>query len=243
MICPRCHATQEDGLEECRACGVVFARWRPRPEAAMPATDAHPVDLPAQGWRRDLAEALFRPEPAENPVAEIFRGALLALLALLTVRILVAPMTGPELVASFLHWIDLPFHEAGHFVFQFFGTFLHILGGTLGQLLVPLIVAGALLRQRDPFGAAAGVWWMGQSFVDCAPYIADARARQLLLISGETGQTDWDGHDWYQLLSRTGLLGWDLTLARMAWVLGALLMVAAVGYGAWLLWKRWPARA
>jgi len=232
MDCPRCHATQEDGLEECRACGVVFARWRPRPAA----------EAPEPGWRSELAEILLRPEPAENPVADAARAAFLALLALLTLGILAAPMTGHEAGNSFLHWIDLPFHEAGHFVFRPLGSFLHILGGTLGQLLVPLIVAGAFLRQRDPFGAAAGVWWLGQSFVDCAPYIADARARRLMLISGETGQTDWEGHDWYQLLSRTGLLGWDLTLARLAWSLGALLMAVALAYGGWVLWKRRTAR-
>jgi len=237
MLCPRCHATQEDGLEECRACGVVFARWKPRPAAAG---EGEPE--PEPGWRKELADVLLRPEPVENPVMDGVRAVFLGLLALLTVRILAAPMTGPELVGGFIHWIDLPFHEAGHFVFRPLGTFLYILGGTLGQLLVPLIVAVAFLRQRDPFGVAAGGWWLGQSFVDCAPYIADARARKLMLISGETGQTDWEGHDWYQLLSRTGLLSWDLTLARMAWVLGALLMAAALAYGGWVLWKRRPAR-
>ena len=36
------------------------------------------------------------------------------------------------------------------------------LGGTLGQLLMPRLLAGALLRKnRDPFGAAIGIWFFG----------------------------------------------------------------------------------
>ncbi|MBU2713909.1 hypothetical protein [Zooshikella harenae] len=38
--------------------------------------------------------------------------------------------------SSFLH---LPFHEAGHVIFRPFGNFMTSLGGTLGQLLMPLI--------------------------------------------------------------------------------------------------------
>ncbi|BDU77005.1 hypothetical protein [Mesoterricola sediminis] len=232
MHCPRCQHPQEDGLEACQACGVVFSRWPPPPRPVQTA--------PEDGgtWLQDL----LWPEPAGSAGAVLARAFALAVLALLTVRVLAAPLTGPEAM-GFLHWIDLPFHEAGHFVFSPFGTFLHILGGTLGQLLVPLLVAGAFARQRDPFGAGVGLWWMGQSFVDCAPYIADARARQLLLISGETGQTDWEGHDWYQLLDRTGLLSLDLTLARFAWILGALLMAAALAWGVWTLRRQWPGRA
>jgi hypothetical protein len=140
---------------------------------------------------------------------------------------------------SFLHMIDLPFHEAGHVVFSSLGEFLHILGGTLGQLLVPFIVAVAFLRQEDPFGASVGIWWLGQSFLDCSPYIADARVRRLLLISGETGQVDWEGHDWYQLLLRTGLLDHDILIARMAWTLGAGLMLSALAWSGYVLWRQW----
>ena len=67
----------------------------------------------------------------------------------------------------------------------------------------------------------------------------DSRARLLLLTSGETGQTDWEGHDWYQLLSRTGLLQDDHLLARLFWLAGALLLLAALVWGAWVLRRQW----
>ena len=45
------------------------------------------------------------------------------------------------------------------------------LGGTLGQLLVPLIcMLTLLLKARDPFGAAVCFWWFGENFLDIASY-------------------------------------------------------------------------
>jgi hypothetical protein len=179
---------------------------------------------------------MFQVEPAEHRGAVAVRAVLLAILAVWWFQLLWVPFQGEALMRSVLHLVHLPFHEAGHLVFSPFGDFLHILGGTLGQLLVPVLVIGAFLRQKDPFGAAVGTWWLGQSLMDCAPYIDDARAGVLLLISGETGQEDRLGHDWWNLLSRTGLLRQDHTIARCAWLLGVLVMLASLVWGGFVLW-------
>ena len=227
MICPRCGSEQREGSEVCAHCGVYVARYHPRP---LP-----PPPRPLVAWLEEHALQA----PAVSRPALVLRALGWLAMAVWALRILTLPMAGPDLLGSFLHWIHLPFHEAGHLVFLPFGAFLHILGGTLGQLLVPLTVLTAFLRQRDPFGAAFGCWWLGSSLIDCAPYINDARARLLLLTSGETGQTDWEGHDWYQLLSRTGLLQDDHLLARLFWLAGALLLLAALAWGAAVLWRQW----
>jgi len=46
----------------------------------------------------------------------------------------------PEIYDSILHGVNLIFHEAGHVVFRPFGRFMTILGGSLLQILVPLVV-------------------------------------------------------------------------------------------------------
>ena len=38
----------------------------------------------------------------------------------------------------FINYANVIFHEAGHVIFSFFGDFIHVLGGTLGEFLVPL---------------------------------------------------------------------------------------------------------
>ncbi|HVS89948.1 MAG TPA: hypothetical protein VHF01_17230 [Candidatus Acidoferrum sp.] len=41
----------------------------------------------------------------------------------------------------FLDYVNLIIHEGGHFFFSWFGYTIMILGGTLGELLVPLLCA------------------------------------------------------------------------------------------------------
>ena len=100
----------------------------------------------------------------------------------------------------FLDLVNLPFHEAGHLFFTPFGSTMHYLGGTFGQLLVPALLAGYFLfRQGRPFGAAFCVWWLGQNFVNISVYMADARELSLPLVGG-------GDHDWNELFFRFGLL-------------------------------------
>jgi len=139
---------------------------------------------------------------------------------------------------SVLHLVNLPFHEAGHILFTPLGQFMTALGGSLTQILVPLVCAVALLVQtRDPFGASVGVWWCGQNFLDLAPYIDDARSLQLVLLGGRTG-AEVEGHDWEAILGQLGWLHLDHTLARGARTMGFLLMVGALVWGAAWLWRR-----
>ena len=137
---------------------------------------------------------------------------------------------------SFLHLINLPFHEAGHILFSFFGRFLQVLGGSLLQVVIPAICLVAFLIRREPFSASIGLWWVGQSFIDMAPYINDARAGQLMLIGGVTGQEAPDFHDWNVLLSMRGLLNYDGVIAHLAKYVGVLLILLALLWGGYSLW-------
>lgn len=144
--------------------------------------------------------------------------------------------------ASVLHLVNLPFHEAGHLLFMPFGRFMTILGGSLGQVLMPLVCVLALLvKTRDPFGASVALWWAAESVMDVAPYINDARAMELVLLGGVTGK-ETDGHDWNNLLSTLGWLEYDQVLARLTHGLGALLMLTSCAWGAILLWRQYRKR-
>jgi hypothetical protein len=155
------------------------------------------------------------------------RWVVVAVLAGLTWRFAKTPLD-PGVMDAFLHLPNLMFHEAGHFILMPFGRFMSVLGGSLLQLLVPLVCAGAFLWQHaNQFGAAVCIWWAGQNLVDLAPYIADARALQLPLLGGATG-AEVEGHDWEYLLEAIGWLHLDVTLGRAAHYAGSLVMVAAL---------------
>ncbi len=168
-------------------------------------------------------------------MALLARGALLALLAVWTVRFVTHPLDFSVINASFLHVVNLPFHEAGHLFFAPFGSFFASLGGSLTQVLVPVVCLVAFVRKPDLFGAAVAAWWAGQNLVDLGPYIADARALQMPLLGGGTG-AEVEGHDWEAVLQALGWLHLDRRLGMFAHVLGSATMVAALAAGAWIAW-------
>jgi hypothetical protein len=139
-----------------------------------------------------------------------------------------------EIGGSFIHGPLLIFHEAGHVLFRPFGHFVSVLGGTLGQLLMPALISGAFLwKNRDPFGAAIGLWLFGVSLLDVAPYMFDALQPQLMLLTGSTGEAG--GHDWIEIFSALGLLSRAQTIGRLTHSLGAITVLLALAWAVWLL--------
>ena len=94
---------------------------------------------------------------------------------------------------------------------------------------------GTLLRTADAFGASVALWWLGESFMDIGPYIADASSGELLLLGGVTGRDVPGYHDWENVLIDLGLLQYDRTLGTLSYDLGRLLMLAAFAWGGRLL--------
>ena len=167
------------------------------------------------------------------------RLIILAVLLIWGWKLIFASVASNAAGKSFLHLVNTPFHEAGHIFFRPFGRFLTSLGGTLGQLLMPLICTTVfLLQTRDTFAAAVGLWWFGENFLDIAPYIGDARAGVLPLLGGNRGHSSPYGfHDWEFLLTETGLRDYDQALARLSHSFGSLLMILALAWGGYILWK------
>ena len=155
-------------------------------------------------------------------MSTLLRAAFISLLAWWTARLGSGAQQG-----CFLDLVNLAFHEAGHLAFAPFGTTMHFLGGTLGQLLVPAGLAAYFLKaRREPFAAAACGWWLGESLVNIAVYMSDARDLALPLVGG-------GDHDWNNLFYTFGLLGQESVAAVSAWTLrcGTVVMVLAL---AWL---------
>jgi hypothetical protein len=217
--CPKCAAASPDSADECPHCGIVFAKFEQRPAAASPS--AVP---PIAGKPRQIAG-----DPVRG-VTRVARAAVLVGLFAWTWQFARAPM-GVTAAQSMLHLPNLVFHEAGHVLLGFFGRFIGVLGGSLFQFAVPLVLAVAFLKQHNPFGAVVCTWWAGQNLLDLAPYIADARALQLVLLGGKTG-AEVEGHDWEYLLTEMGWLRFDRTLGLGAHRLGLTMMAGALIWGA-----------
>ncbi|MBX3236839.1 MAG: hypothetical protein KF814_11855 [Nitrospiraceae bacterium] len=186
-----------------------------------------------------LKELLSTVEESVNPFYFAGRVLVFLLLAAWGWRFITTPLETNYTGESFLHLINLPFHEAGHLLFMPFGEFMTILGGSLGQILMPVVcLVTFLVKTRDPFGASVALWWTAENFMDLAPYINDARALDLLLLGGFTGK-EVDAHDWNNLLTLLGWLEYDHRLAHLSYGFGTLLMMIALMWGAWLLGRQY----
>ena len=109
-----------------------------------------------------------------------------------------------------------------------------VAGGTLGQLIMPMTIAVALLvKNKDPFGASIGLWFFGVSIVDISPYMYDALHPVMMLTTGSTGEDG--GHDWIYLFSSVGLLSKCHFIAGLIHTLGALVIFLAILWGAMVL--------
>jgi len=218
--CPKCGSPAALGAAECPRCGLIFAKFQHRMADLVPESPAT-VALPVT--------PSFREDALAGP-ARVGRGVVLVGLIVWTWQFARVPM-GVGVMDSLLHLPNLVFHEAGHVLFSPLGRFMTVLGGSLFQVLVPVVCATAFLRQRDAFAAAVCTWWAGQNLLDLAPYIADARALQLVLLGGHTG-AEVEGHDWEYLLTALGWMQHDRTLGLAAHRIGLVVMASAIAWGA-----------
>jgi hypothetical protein len=243
--CPKCGYrrkpmdTGEAGI--CARCGLVFAKWVRRGTGAAPARpgvsapeDAEQTDAP--GFAARLWRLLTCVPERTDPMLFWGRVALYAGLFVWGWYFILLDFRTNEIGDSFMHRINLVFHEAGHIVFMPFGSFMMALGGTLGQLLMPVVVMAALIwKNRDSLGGSFGLWWLGQSLMDCAPYINDARDLKLMLLGGGTGADRPGMHDWENILLDLNLIEYERQIAWVADALGTIVVLAALTWGACVL--------
>lgn len=247
LTCPKCHYQRLDSDDcsddECPSCGLIFSKW----QKYQQAQEQLDKKLAAQ-IKRSTAEAAKAPSVPSLLVAFFtrtrplvwpeFYGYTTALIgfSIWGFYFINLNYESAEIGQSFMHGINLVFHEAGHVLFSFFGRFWTILGGSLFQVLVPLLLMFAFLwSRRDAFAASICLWWVGQSLMDLAPYIADARVMRLPLLGGGTGFDMPGAHDWNNLLRMTGRMGQEIQLAERADFYGSCLIVLSLIWGAVML--------
>lgn len=241
MQCPKCGFEQNDLRVECGRCGLIFKKYQRKPEVVQPGRNEPVVAEPEpQDVGSFLKQLLFEVAPGINPFYFYGRTLLFVILLIWGGIFIFSSIESQRAMNSLWHLVNLPFHEAGHIFFRLFGRFMTSLGGSLFQLLMPVICAVVLLfKTRDHFGASVCVWWLGENCMDLAPYINDARALQLPLLGGNTGDSSPYGfHDWEYILTETGLLRSDHTLAHFSYSLGILCMILALSWGGYLLFQQ-----
>jgi hypothetical protein len=235
--CPKCGADSA-GLDACAACGLIFAKYL-KTKFATP--EAYPRRSQAQerdGLFSRALQVVFSVPEQTDAVFVYGRAIVLAAIAFYGVKLALMDIPSWEMASSLIHLPMVPIHEFGHLLFRPFGEFMTLLGGSFFQIVLPLIFGGIfLLKNRDPFAASVMLWWSAVAVMDVAPYIYDAWSPQHVLLTGRTGDTG--SHDFIDTLGDLGLLHKAQPIGRGVHAFGVLAMLAALAWGAWLVWHQY----
>lgn len=118
----------------------------------------------------------------------------------------------------FIDNVNLVFHEAGHLFFTPLGRTMHFIGGTIGQLIFPVVVAVYFWREKKYFEAGVGLIWLGESCLYTGEYMGDAVDQLLPLVGGGI-------HDWHFLFSQWGVLDSTNTFSSFVYLLGGVILL------------------
>lgn len=146
---------------------------------------------------------------------KLFRWVIVGLLIYMTILL----VSGTSFI--FIDYVNLLIHEAGHLLLFMFGSTISFLGGTLLQLLIPVICGLVLVQQQqDWFGGGFCSWWFGENMVNVGLYMKDAPHQALPLIGGT--------HDWAYLFSHWQLMPHAETIGQIAIAVGFIFMFGSI---------------
>ena len=243
MICPKCKYEKQDHDTDmmpgvCPACGIAFEKYRKSlQEKAKPLAPPAPDELPPPLWQRFFHYACFMPSDRHE-------GAFWAHFVIYVCFVawglyfIAGGVDVLTLGTSFLHGIDQAFHAYGHIMFNPFGDFWELIGGSIFQVWAPLFpLVFFMVWQRDNFAASIMLWWCGQNFMDIAVYVADAPLQVVPLMAGEAAR-----HDWAAWFGEADNLDGAAGVATLLFVIGTLVILLSNLWGAYLLWTEFHGR-
>lgn len=113
-------------------------------------------------------------------------------------------------------------HEAGHIYWSIFGDLFHSLGGTLNEILLPLILSLYCFAKLYLHLSGLSLYFVGYNLHHVAWYITDS-------INRKTADMSLHGiHDWKYLLGYFGAESHALELANIANTLGMVFIYSGV---------------
>ena len=236
--CPKCGFENPDNTVEtvCSKCGLIFDKWLKNKFKSQEQSNLMPSTTTS--FTKQIKERLLF-VPSEFSREHFYLNICIYLVFFIWGwSFILENHYSAILNNSFMHTINIVFHEAGNVIFSLFGDFMRIIGGSLLQLIVPLVILFSLLiKNKDTFGASISLWWFSQSLMDLVSYIDDAERQEMWLLGGVQGKDMPGIHDWNNILSQLDMMQSAHTIATtVSWTATSLMLIAFF-WGAVLLRK------
>lgn len=114
-------------------------------------------------------------------------------------------------------------HEAGHFLLGWGWTPLDIAGGTIMQIIIPILLIVFTYWNFKRLYVQLSFFLLGHSFINISVYAADATARKIKLFPNQNVI-----HDWNYILSNLNMLDQDQNVALFFVVLAIISFILAI---------------
>lgn len=122
---------------------------------------------------------------------------------------------------SFLDYVNLCFHEAGHVFMSSFGETIGFLGGTLFQIFWPLSISIYFFKTSQFFSSYLCLFWTGENLLNVSIYMSDALRHELSLVGG-------GGHDWTYIFAKFHLLNHTNTISKITFISGSVIIFLSI---------------
>ena len=123
----------------------------------------------------------------------------------------------------FLDHINLLFHEGGHGIFKIFGKFVYTLGGSLMQIIIPLLFIFYFYTNGKKTGTQISLVYLGQNILNISVYVSDASKMKLPLLGGNRVY-----HDWNYILGKLNLINYDEHISKIMFFTAAIIFLLAL---------------
>lgn len=124
---------------------------------------------------------------------------------------------------NFLDSVNLLIHEAGHVLFSFFGETLYVAGGSITQVILPLLFVFYFFKRSEFFSSGLLLFWLGQNFINISTYAGDALVMKLPLLGGNENVI----HDWNFILNKFNILNYTTQISYIFHLTGIIIFILA----------------
>ena len=115
---------------------------------------------------------------------------------------------------------NLAIHEAGHPFFAMIHRDLMIYGGTIFQLITPLLFIFYFKKHQNSIAFSFSLIWFAENLFNIARYVEDARMTALPLAGSREAI-----HDWNYILTTWDLLDYDTMFGNILMSTGGVIII------------------
>ncbi|HET6567570.1 MAG TPA: hypothetical protein VFG50_06365 [Rhodothermales bacterium] len=109
-------------------------------------------------------------------------------------------------------------YEMGHYGFAIFGGSTQYAGGSIGQLVIPLLLVFFFLVYEYAFGLQVFLFWLGQNLVNLSTYLSHTSAPHPHPVGVQ---------DWQMLVATLGVSDYSLYIGALLFAVGCMCFLAS----------------